>query len=433
MRSGPLGTVSTFNQAADRGQSPSADVLIVGGGHAGANTAIALRNAKFAGSIAIVTDETELPYERPPLSKDYLAGTRSFDRLLLRPPNFWSERDIRIERAQRVTALEPSHKRVRMADGTLFRYNVLVWAAGGRARPLPCPGSMLPGVHTVRTRADIDAITARLPNVQNVVVAGGGYIGLEAASVLRKLDKNVTLVEMLPRVLSRVAGQKIAEFYTNEHRAHGVVIRTGVALECVEGDTSVGVTGARLASGERLPAELVIVGIGIVPNVEPLLEAGAIGGNGVHVDELCRTSLPDVYAIGDCAAHENAFAGGERIRLESVQNANDQAATVAKHIVGQPVPYHSVPWFWSDQYDLKLQMAGLSLGYDTSVVRGDPAARSFSVAYLKRGQLIALDGVNATRDYVQSRKLIADGARPNPIALANPAMMLKDIPEKVDG
>jgi len=407
----------------------STNVLIVGGGHAGAQAAIALRNAKFAGSITILTDEPDLPYERPPLSKDYLAGTKSFDRLWLRPPNFWSERAIEIQNGKRVIAIETSHKRVHTSDGSQLSYEKLIWAAGGRARQLPCGGNSLPGVHTVRTRADIDAITARLAKVRNVVVAGGGYIGLEAAAVLRKLGKNVTIVEMLPRVLSRVAGPEIAEFFTSEHRAHGVVVRTGVALECVEGDVSSGTTGAQLSTGERLPAELVVVGVGIIPNVEPLIEAGAIGGNGVHVDEHCRTSLPDVYAIGDCAAHQNAFAGGDRIRLESVQNASEQAATAAKHIAGQPAPYHAVPWFWSDQYDLKLQMAGLSLGYDTTVVRGAPAARSFSVAYLKRGQLIALDCVNATRDYVQARKLIAEGARPDPAALANTELMLKDVPQ----
>jgi 3-phenylpropionate/trans-cinnamate dioxygenase ferredoxin reductase component len=188
------------------------------------------------------------------------------------------------------------------------------------------------------------------------------------------------------------------------------------------------VSGVCLATGEVLSAELVIVGIGLVPNVEPLIEAGAVGVNGVHVDEFCRTSLADVYAIGDCAAHINAFAGGERIRLESVQNANDQASAVAKTIAGQPTPYHSVPWFWSDQYDLKLQMAGVSMGYDTTVSRGDPSSRSFSVAYLKRDRVIAFDCVNATRDYVQARKLIAEGAMPELAALANSHVALKDVP-----
>jgi len=410
----------------ENGARPHADVLIVGGGHAGAHTAIALRNLKFPGSITIVTDEAELPYERPPLSKDYLAGAKTFERLLLRAPSFWSERDIHIENGRRVIAVDPARKEVLTADGLAIGYETLVWATGGRARALTCDGNNLPGVHTVRTRADIDAISARLAYVRNVVIAGGGYIGLEAASVLRKLDKNVTLFEMLPRILSRVAGPEISEFFAREHGAHGVAIRTGVGIECVEGDESV--TGVRLTSGEIAPADMVIVGIGIIPNVEPLLDAGAIGTNGVHVDEFCRTSLPNVYAIGDCAAHVNAFAGGERIRLESVQNANEQGATVAKTLAGQQTPYHAVPWFWSDQFDLKLQTAGVSLGYDTTILRGDMDARSFSVAYLKRGRLIAIDCVNATRDYVQGRKLITEGARPDTGALADASIQLKDVP-----
>ncbi len=402
------------------------DVLIVGGGHAGAQTATALRNLKFSGSITLVTDEAELPYERPPLSREYLAGARPFERLLLRPPSFWSERGIRIETGRRITAIDPARHEAFTADGITIQYGTLVWAAGGRARRLACSGEDLCGVHTIRTRADIDAIKARLAAVRDVVIAGGGYIGLEAAAVLRKLDKNVTLVEMLPRILSRVAGPEISEFLASEHRRHGVDVRTEVAVECLEGSEDI--AGVRLTNGERLRADLAIVGIGIIPNVEPLLAAGAIGGNGVHVDEHCRTSLPHVYAIGDCAAHVNAFAGGERIRLESVQNANDQGTTVAKILAGQDARYHALPWFWSDQYDLKLQTAGVALGYDTTILRGDTAARSFSVAYLRRGQLIAVDCVNAMREYVEARKIIVEGARPDVRALADASIPLKDVP-----
>jgi 3-phenylpropionate/trans-cinnamate dioxygenase ferredoxin reductase subunit len=380
------------------------DVLIVGGGHAGAQTALVLRNLKYAGSIAIVTEEPELPYERPPLSKDYLAGTKPFERLLLRPPAFWSERDVRIVTDRRIVRIDPVHKHAIAADGTALSYGTLVWAAGGRPRKLVCEGADLSGIHTIRTRADIDTIGAQLPRVQNVVIVGGGYIGLEAAAVMSKFGKHVTLLEMQPRILSRVAGPEISEFFAREHRNHGVDIRTGVAIERIEGDSAV--TAVLLANGERLPADLVIVGIGIVPNVEPLLEVGAIGSNGVHVDEFCKTSLPDVYAIGDCAAHVNVFAGNERIRLESVQNANEQGMTVAKLLTGTPTPYRSVPWFWSDQYDLKLQTAGLALGYDTTTTQGDPATRSFSVSYLKNGKLIAMDCVNSVKEYVQARKML---------------------------
>jgi 3-phenylpropionate/trans-cinnamate dioxygenase ferredoxin reductase component len=422
-----MGTDPVF-RSVENGANPDAvDVLIVGGGHAGAQAAIVLRNLKFAGTIAIATEEPELPYERPPLSKDYLAGAKTFDRLLLRPPAFWVERAVQISTGQRIVAIDTARKQARTEDGRTINYGTLIWAAGGRARQLTVPGAEFPGVHIVRSRADIDAITARLDRVQNVVVAGGGYIGLEAASVLRKLHKSVTLVEMQARLLSRVAGKEIAEFYADVHRQQGVVIHTNVAIERIEGDSQCGVSGVRLSSGELLPADLVIVGIGIVPNIEPLAAAGAVTTNGVHVDELCRTSIPDIYAVGDCAAHVNAFAGGERIRLECVQNANEQATCVAKTLTGQPTAYIGVPWFWSDQYDLKLQMVGLSLGHDTTVVRGDPASRSFAVAYLKRGQLIALDCVNATRDYVQGRKLITDGVHPDLAALADASIPLKDV------
>jgi 3-phenylpropionate/trans-cinnamate dioxygenase ferredoxin reductase subunit len=257
-------------------------------------------------------------------------------------------------------------------------------------------------------------------------VIGGGYIGLEAAAVLAKLGKHVTLLEALPRVLARVAGPDLSAFYEGEHRAHGVDLRTGAAVECIEGDGT-RATGVRLADGSVLAAEMVIVGIGIVPAVEPLLAAGAAGGNGVDVDAHCRTSLPDVFAIGDIAAHANHFAGGGRIRLESVQNANDMATVVAKAIAGEAAPYHAVPWFWSNQYDLKLQTVGWSAGHDEAVTRGDPATRSFSVVYLKGGKVVALDCVNATKDYVQGRALVLAGAAPDRAKLADVGVPLKEM------
>lgn len=378
------------------------DVLIVGSGHAGAHTAIGLRNnPAFSGSITIVTDDSELPYERPPLSKDYLSGVKPFERLLLRPANFWQDRDVRIVTQQRVVQIDPAGKQAMTTDGTKLDFEALVWAAGGRPRQLTCAGSTLAGMHHVRTRADIDRMITELPSVARVAVIGGGYIGLEAASVLTKLGKSVVVLEMLSRVLSRVAGPEISAFFEETHRAHGVEIRTETAVSCIEGVDG-RVSGVRLADGELIEAQMVIVGIGIIPNVEPLAAAGAICTNGVHVDAFCRTNLLDVFAIGDCASHHNRFAGGERIRLESVQNANEQAAAVAKTLSGQPTSYNSVPWFWSDQYDVKLQTAGLSHGYDATEVRGDPTSRSFSVAYLRNGRMVALDCINATRDYVST-------------------------------
>ena len=402
------------------------DILIVGAGHAGAQAAIALRQNKFEGSIGIVGEEPELPYERPPLSKDYLAGEKPFERLLIRPPAFWAERNIAMLVGMRVTAVDPQAHKITTADGASIGYGTLIWAAGGHPRSLVCSGHQLAGVHAIRTRADVDRLIGELPATERVVVIGGGYIGLEAAAVLTKLGKQVTILEALDRVLARVAGEPLSRFYEAEHRSHGVNVRLGVTVECIE-EADGRATGVRLAGGETLPCEVVIVGIGIIPAVEPLLAAEAAGGNGVRVDAQCRTSLPDIFAIGDCALHANAFADGAEIRLESVQNANDMANAVAKTLTGVPTDYHAVPWFWSNQYDLRLQTVGLSIGHDATVLRGDPAVRSFSVIYLKQGRVIALDCVNSVRDYVQGRALVVEGKSPDPARLADTNVALKEL------
>ena len=405
---------------------PRYDVLIVGTGHGGAQAAIALRQGKFEGSIAMVGEEQDPPYERPPLSKDYLSGEKPFERILIRPESFWEERGIELLLGRRVTAVDAAAHQVTLGDGSRIGYGKLIWAAGGHPRRLACSGNDLAGVHSVRSRADVDQLVAELPRIGRVVVFGGGYIGLEAAAVLAKLGKQVTVLEALDRVLARVAGETLSRFYEAEHRAHGVEIRLGVSVEHIEGRDGAA-SGVRLAGGELLPAEAVIVGIGILPSVEPLLAAGAHGGNGVAVDGFCRTSLPDIYAVGDCALHENRYGAGPALRLESVQNANDQASTAARDILGQPTPYDAVPWFWSNQYDLKLQTVGLSVGFDREVVRGDPAARSFSIVYLRAGRVIALDCVNAIRDYVQGRALVAAGAEIAPERLADASIPLKEL------
>lgn len=402
------------------------DVLIVGSGHAGAQGAIALRQAGFAGTLAIVGEEVELPYERPPLSKDYLAGEKSFERILIRPAGFWEERAVTMLPGRRIVAVDAAGKTVRDGEGREIGYGSLIWATGGSPRRLSCSGHDLAGVHAVRTRQDVDQLLAELPAAGHVVVVGGGYIGLEAAAALTKQGKHVVVLEAMDRVLARVAGEALSRFYEAEHRAHGVEVRTGALVDCLDGRDG-RVCGVRLAGGETLPADLVIVGIGIVPEVAPLLAAGADGGNGVRVDAQCRTSLADVFAIGDCALHHNGYADGAEIRLESVQNANDQANVVAKLLTGQPAHYDAVPWFWSNQYDLKLQTVGLSIGHDATVLRGDPATRSFSVVYLRGGRVIALDCVNATRDYVQGRRLVTEGIVAEPAKLADPAVVLKEL------
>ena len=401
------------------------DVLVVGSGHAGAQAAAALRQLGHAGSIAMLSEELDAPYERPPLSKDYLAGARDAASLYLRPSAFWSEREVTLIGGEQVVEVEPAAHLVHTASGKSVGYGTLIWAAGGHARQLGCPGSNLGGIHAIRTRADVDRLRGELDDARRVAIIGGGYIGLETAAVLRKLGKSVTLLEALPRVLARVAGEPLSQFYEAEHRAQGVDLRTGVGVSGLEGKSRV--EAVVMADGDPVEADLVVVGIGIVPSILPLLAAGADGGNGVSVDQFCRTTLPDIYAIGDCALHHSKYAAGAAVRIESVQNATDMATTAARSIAGQPQPYSATPWFWSNQYDLKLQTVGLSIGYDRTILRGDPAARSFSLIYVRDGAVIALDCVNRVKDYVQGKALVEAHATIDPALLANPELPLKSL------
>ena len=403
------------------------DVIIVGSGHGGAQAAIALRQNGFEGSILMLSQDSELPYERPPLSKEYLSGDKPFERILIRPEQFWSDKGIELRLGVEVAAIDPANHEVTLGTGESVGYDKLIWAAGGAPRTLTCAGADLNGVHAVRTRNDVDTLMRELADgAKKAVVVGGGYIGLEAAAVLRKLDCQVTLLEAQPRVLARVAGEELSDFYQAEHRAHGVDLRLGTMVDCLEGEDG-RVVRVRLHDGSAVDADLVIVGIGIVPSVEPLAKAGAACSNGVDVDGSCRTSLEDVFAIGDCAAHTSRWAQGAVLRIESVQNANDMATAAAKTICGAEQDYAAFPWFWSNQYDLKLQTAGLSAGYDATVLRGDPATRSFSVVYLRDGRVIALDCVNAMKDFVQGRKLVEQGVSPDPNALADTSIPLKEL------
>ena len=400
------------------------DIVIVGAGHGGAQAAVALRQRGFAGTVALIGEEQWPPYERPPLSKEYLSGDKPFERILIRPPGFWADRSIDLLPNTRITAVDPEQRRVMATDGSEIGYRSLVWATGGHARRLGCAGSDLAGVHGIRDRNDVDRLVAELADAGRVCVIGAGYIGLEAAAVLTRMGKQVTVLEAQDRVLARVAGAALSRFYEAEHRARGVDLRLGVTVSCVEGRDG-RAAGVRLADGETIGCDVVIVGVGIHPAVEPLLAAGASGGNGVAVDAHCRTSLPDIYAIGDCALHANAYAEAAEVRVESVQNANDMAATAARALTGDPQPYDAVPWFWSNQYDLRLQTVGLSAGHDQAVLRGRPEDRSFSVVYLRNGRVAALDCVNATRDYVQGRALVV-GRIAAPLArLADPDTPLK--------
>jgi 3-phenylpropionate/trans-cinnamate dioxygenase ferredoxin reductase subunit len=406
------------------------DVIIVGAGHGGAQAAIALRQRNFEGSILVIGRDTEPPYERPPLSKEYLSREKPFDRILIRPPGFWGERGIELKLGASVIGVDPDAHQVTTEAGEIFDYGILIWAAGGDPRKLSCPGAELSGIYYLRDRADADRIMNELDSgAKLVTVIGGGYIGLEAAAALAKLGCQVTLLEALPRVLARVAGEDLSRFYEAEHRAHGVNLQTDTQVIAVEGEGG-RVTQVRLADGSVVAADMVVVGIGIVPAAGPLLAAGAAGGNGVAVDQYCRTSLPDIYAIGDCAAHPNKFAEQSTIRLESVQNASDMAVAATMAICGDPQSYNATPWFWSNQFDLKLQTVGLHSGHDAAVLRGEPAARSFSVIYLRHGRVIALDCVNAVKDFVQGRKLVERRACVSARSLADGTVPLKEI---VDG
>ena len=406
----------------------NADVIIVGSGHGGAQAAIALRQNGHDGAILMLTREHSLPYERPPLSKDFLAGAKSFERIQIRPAAFWEDRNITIRTGANVAEIDAMMHEVVLGDGSRIGYRKLIWAAGGEPRRLSVPGCDYDGIHAIRTREDVELLKSDLDSgAHRVVVIGGGYIGLEAAAVLRSLECEVTVVESRNRLLARVAGEDLSNFYLDEHRQRGVAFHLGAGVSSIQGDDNGRVTGVTLEDETVLPCDVIVTGIGIVPSVGALIAAGAVGANGVDVDEFCRTSLDDVYAIGDCAAHANPYANGAVIRLESVQNAHDMATTAARAICGEKEPYDALPWFWSNQYDLRLQTVGIAADFDTTVLRGDPAERKFSVVYLREGQVIALDCVNNTRDYAQGRKLVEARADIEPVLLADTDVALKEM------
>jgi 3-phenylpropionate/trans-cinnamate dioxygenase ferredoxin reductase subunit len=399
------------------------DVIIVGSGHAGAQAALSLRQQQFSGSLLMMGEEVDPPYERPPLSKDYLAGTKSFDRIMLRPPQLWAERDIELAPGRRVLSVDPSHRVLVDNMGEKYVYGSLIWATGGHARQLDCPGWELEGIHTIRTRVDVDRLRSGLSKATRIVVVGGGYVGLEAAAVLVKAGKKVTLLEANDRVLARVAGVPLSRFFEQEHRTNGVELRLNSSVERLLGKNG-RVDAVQLNDGSEISADIVIVGIGILPAVGPLL---AVAGNGVDVDAFCRTSLDNIYAIGDCARQASAFADDARIRIESVQNAAEQASIVARHLTGREYVPPNVPTFWSNQYDLRLQTVGLSIGHDQVIIRGEPIKRSFSLVYIRMGRVIALDCVNSARDFVQARSIITAKAGLDLGRLSDPGLSLNDL------
>ena len=401
----------------------SGRAIIIGAGQAGAQAAQSMRQAGFDGEIVIFGEETEPPYQRPPLSKAYLRGDLDKERLLLRPLAFYEQQKIDLRRGALVVAIDRAAKTVATDAGETLAYDKLLIATGAPPRRLSCQGADLKGVHYLRTVADSDALRPILSADGRIVIIGAGYIGLEVAASARKAGLDVTVLEMADRALARVAGKEISAFYQKLHADHGVDLRLGAALDHFEGRRKV--EAAALKSGERIACGAVLVGVGAAP-ATALAEAADLRiANGVWTDEHARTSDPDIYAAGDCASHPSSIYE-RRLRLESVPNAIEQAKVAGANMAGGDVVYDAVPWFWSDQYDVKLQTVGVSEGADETVLRGDPGARKFSVWYLRRGRLLAVDAVNDAAAFAMSRRLVGKTV-PDAKSLADPATDLKSL------
>lgn len=399
-------------------------VVIIGAGQAGGQTAYSLRQAGFEGAITLVGDEPAPPYQRPPLSKAYFKGELEADRLFLKPIEYYAEHKVDLLTGQAATRIDLQAKQVELAGGLALPWDKLVIATGSRPRKLPIPGAGLAGVTELRTLADVDRLKQLAKPGGRMVVIGAGYIGLEAAAVGIQLGLKVTVLEAMPQVLARVAGPEIGAFYTHVHREAGTVIRLGARVEAFEGVDRV--SGVRLADGEVVPCDFVLVGVGVLPNLELARDAGIACANGIIVDEHMRTSAVDVFAAGDVVWRPLVHYGREG-RLESVHNAIEGGKIVAAAILGAPQPPLEAPWFWSDQFDLKLQTAGLWTEADQRVVRGDPNSRAFAVFYLKESRLIAVDAVNSAPEYIVGKKLVAAKAAVAPGELVDKSISMKDI------
>jgi 3-phenylpropionate/trans-cinnamate dioxygenase ferredoxin reductase subunit len=398
-------------------------IVVVGAGQAAAQFVDSVRREGFTGPLTVVGDEPFLPYQRPPLSKKFLAGELELERLFIKPAAFYSQAHVDMRLGQRVTAIDRARKRVTLADGGLLEYAKLVLTTGSQVRRIKVPGSELAGIQYLRGIEDVQRLRASAQMGKRVVVIGGGYIGLEVAATCRQLGADVTVIEALDRVMNRVVAPVVSQFFAAQHLSHGVQILCGAAVQSFAGTEHV--EAVVLADGTRVPADLAVVGIGIVPVTDIAAASGLVCDNGIAADAHCRTSDPDIFSFGDCASFPSARYG-RRVRLESVDNAFEQAKTAAATLVGKTVTHDKVPWFWSDQFDLKLLIVGLAEGHDEVIVRGDPATKSFSVCYLKGGELLALDAINHAKDYMAARRLIAERVKPDPAKLADPAIALKD-------
>ncbi|SDE21148.1 NAD(P)/FAD-dependent oxidoreductase [Kordiimonas lacus] len=380
-------------------------LVIIGGGHAAAQVATSLRQHKFDGDATLVTDEPVVPYQRPPLSKMYLSGDIGAERLPILREQAYEGANISLKLGVHANSIDRDTKTVSLACGSTLPYDKLILATGGHARRLTCKGADLAGIHYVRTMADTDAMRGEFDHAKRIVIIGGGYIGLEIAAVARKAGKAVTVLEATDRILGRVVAPEVSDFYTQLHAEEGVEIHTDKLVTSIEGTDRA--SAVRSADGDRYEADMVVVGIGLVPNTDLAASAHLdVLPQGIQVNAHCQTSDPDIYAVGDVAWFRHSFYGRE-MRIESVQNAVDQAKVAVEHMLGNDVSYDALPWFWSDQYGLKLQIAGLSQGYDTLVTRGNPAERSVAFFYLKDSKMIAADCIGRIAEFMNAKKLIA--------------------------
>lgn len=397
-------------------------IVVIGAGQAAGQAAASLRQEGFEGEITIIGDEAQAPYQRPPLSKAYLSGEVGLDRVLVRPENFYADKGINLQTGVRVEGINRADKTIATSTGSTLSYDKLLIATGSRPRILNIEGSDLEGLHYLRTVDDVDGIRTAMEAAKNVCIVGGGYIGLEVAAVAKKAGHNVTVLEMEDRILQRVTTAEMSEFYHALHTGRGVDIRVNTMVSGFAGEN--GRVTSVLCGDESIPADLVIVGIGIIPNVELAEAAGLTCDNGIVVNDHCQTSDPDIYAAGDCTNHPNPILD-RRLRLESVPNAMEQARTACSNMLGGDKTYAAVPWFWSDQYELKLQMVGFSADGDQSVLRGDKASNEFAVFYLKDGNVVAVDAVNSPKEFMVAKQLY--GKAVNEADLANPAFELKEL------
>jgi len=398
-----------------------AGMVIIGAGHAAGQAAASLRQEKYTGPITIIGDELHLPYQRPPLSKAYLSGSQEVERVYLRAEKFYQDKDIDLKLSTRATAIDPDAKVVELADGSSIDYDKLLISTGSRPRILNIPGSDLGGIHYLRTIDDVDGIRAEMREGANLVIVGGGYIGLEVAAVGVEQGLNVHVLEMEERILQRVTTPTMSKYYDELHRGRGVNIHTNTGVTGFSGD---GKVQKVLCGDTEFAADMVILGIGIVPNIELAQAAGLTCDNGIVVDDHCQTSNPDIYAAGDCTNHPNALLD-RRLRLESVPNAMDQARTSAANMLGGDKSYAAIPWFWSDQYELKLQMVGFSADGNREVLRGDMAANQFAVFYLKDNTVVAADAVNSPKEFMLCKQLV--GKEADAAVLADSTSDLKSL------